>query len=218
MSSGAALLAQDINALANAARTSMPPDDVAEKVRMLARQACELLEPHAWPGPYAVEQLAPPGDGLLTWEPDDLRRTVPYSPILGDLNPTSGRAKLWVDGSSVRGAVVMSAIHAGPVGTVHGGVVAALFDELTSLAIMAAGRVGYTQTLTVNYRRPTPLDAEIELWAQTAGQTGKVFLTAAELCHGGEVTASAVAVHRAAGRRDERVYPEADSARRPYTP
>lgn len=85
-----------------------------------------------------------------------------------------------------------------------------MLDEVASLAIMAAGHVGYTQTLTVNYRRPTPLNAEIELWAQTAGQVSKVFLTSAELRHNGEVTASAIAVRRAAGRRDERVYPGAD--------
>lgn len=185
----------------------MPPDDVAEMVRALTRQAKALLDEHTWPGPHAVEQLAPPGDRRLIWDPSDLRRTIPYSPFLGDLNPTSGKATIGIDGDAVRGTVTMSPIHAGPIQTVHGGVVAALLDELTSLAIMAAGHVGYTQTLTVNYRRPTPLGAEIELWACTAGQTGKVFLTSAEVRHNGDVTASAIAVHKVAGRRDEPVYP-----------
>jgi acyl-coenzyme A thioesterase PaaI-like protein len=200
-------LTDEVRELANAVRASTVTDDVAEKVCMFVRQARAVLDEHVWPGPYAVEQLAPPGDRMLVWEPEDLRRTIPYSPILGDLNPTSGRAKVWADNEAVRGTVTMSAIHAGPAGTVHGGVVAALFDELTSLAVMAAGRVGYTQTLTVNYRRQTPLGAELQLWAQTGGQTGKVFLTSAEICHDGQVTATAVAVHKAAGRRDEPVYP-----------
>ncbi|CAM3126164.1 PaaI family thioesterase [Mycobacterium colombiense] len=203
-------LAADVNELANAVRASQAPVDVTEKARMLIQQARGLLDEHAWPGPYAVEQLAPPGDGMLVWDPEDLRKTIPYSPFLGDLNPASARANVWADGDAVRGVVTTSAIHAGPIGTVHGGVVAALFDELTSLAIMAAGRVGYTQSLTVNYRRPTPLGAELQLWAQTAGQTGRVFLTSAEISHGGQVTASAVAVHKAAGNRDQSVYP-ADS-------
>jgi acyl-coenzyme A thioesterase PaaI-like protein len=206
MTSHLVFLAVEINELANAARISNAPVDVAEKVRMLTRQARALLEQHAWPGPYAVEQLAPPGDGMLVWQPDDLRRTIPYSPFLGDLNPVSGRAKIRADGDAVRGTVTLSAIHAGPIATVHGGVVAALLDELTSLAIMATGGVGYTQTLTVSYRRPTPLGAELQLWARTAGQAGKVFLTSAEVSHDGQVTASAVAVHKAAGRRDEPVY------------
>jgi acyl-coenzyme A thioesterase PaaI-like protein len=203
----ASSLAVEVRELADAVRASTAPDDVAEKVCMLVRQARALLDGHIWPGPYAVEQLAPPSDRTLVWQPDDLRKTIPYSPFLGDLNPASGRAKVWAEGEAVRGTVTMSAIHAGPIGTVHGGVVAALFDELTSLAIMAARRLGYTQTLTVNYRRPTPLGAELQLWAQTGGQTGKVFLTSAEICHDGNVTATAVAVHKAAGRRDEPVYP-----------
>ena len=207
MTSHLALLAEEINGLANAARISGAPEDVAEKSRMLTRQTIAMLEEHAWPGPYAVEQLAPPGDGMLVWEPDDLRRTIPYSPFLGDLNPTSGRARVWVDVDAVRGTVTMSPIHAGPIQTVHGGVVSALLDELTGLAIMATGRVGYTQTLTVTYRRPTPIGVELQLWAHTVGQTGDVFLTSAEVRYDGKVTASAVAVHKAAGRRDEPVYP-----------
>jgi len=177
MTAHLALLAKEVNELANAARISRAPEDVTEKARMLTRQAIAMLEDHAWPGPYAVEQLAPPGDGMLVWKPDDLRRTIPYSPFLGDLNPTAGRARIWADGDAVRGTVTMSPIHAGPIQTVHGGVVSAVLDELTSMAIMAVGRVGYNQTLTVSYRRPTPLGAELQLWARTAGQTGNVFLT-----------------------------------------
>ena len=73
----------------------------------------------------------------------------------------------------------------------HGGVVAALLDELANLAVLAFGHVGYTKTLTVSYRRPTPLGVELELWAHTAGPTGEAFLTSAELRHDGRVTASA---------------------------
>jgi len=203
-----ARLVGDVHALANAVRTSAAPHDVQEKVASLAREATALLQQYVSPPPYATEQLAPPRQRNLTWNPEDLRRTVPYSPLLGDLNPMAGRAKVVADGGAVRGSIVLSPIHAGPIGTAHGGVVAALFDEMTSLAIMAAARIGYTKTLTVNYLRPTPLDGELSLWAHTAGPTGRIFLTSAEIRHAGKVTASAVAVHRAAGDRDAPVYPE----------
>jgi acyl-coenzyme A thioesterase PaaI-like protein len=202
-------LVDEVNKLASAVRTSDAPEDVATKVRMLAAQARSLLEPHAWSGPYAVEQLAPPGDGMLIWQADDLGKSVPYSPILGELNPTAGQALLWADGDVVRGTVTTSPIHAGPIGTVHGGVVAALLDELANLAVLASGHVGYTKTLTVSYRHPTPLGVELELWAHTAGRTGDAFLTSSEVRYDGRVTASAVGVHKAAGRRDEPVYPPA---------
>lgn len=200
-------MVDDVNQLANAVRTSDAPEDVTEKVRMLTAQARSLLEQHSWSGPYAVEQLAPPGDGMLSWQADDLGKSVPYSPILGELNPTAGQARLWADGDAVRGTVTTSPIHAGPIGTVHGGIVAALLDELANLAVLASGNVGYTKTLTVSYRRPTPLGVELELWAHTAGRTGDAVLTSAEVRHDGRVTASAVGVHKAAGRRDEPVYP-----------
>jgi acyl-coenzyme A thioesterase PaaI-like protein len=204
-------LVDEVNKLASAVRTSDAPDDVATKVCVLAAQARSLLEPHAWSGPYAVEQLAPPGDGMLVWHPGDVQQTIPYSPMLGNLNPTAGQAHLWVEDDVVRGTVTTCPIHAGPIGTVHGGLVAALLDELANLAVLASGHVGYTKTLTVSYRRPTPLGVELELWAHTAGRTGEAFLTSAEVRHDGRVTASAVGVHKAAGRRDEPVYPRSDT-------
>ena len=144
---------------------------------------------------------------MLIWQADDLRKTVPYSPILGELNPTAGQAVLWAEGDAVRGTVTTSPIHAGPIGMVHGGIVAALLDEIANLAVLVSGNVGYTKTLTVSYRRPTPLGVELELWAHTAGRTGDAFLTSSEVRYDGRVTASAVGVHKAAGRRDEPVYP-----------
>lgn len=207
MSDHQVVMTDEVSRLANAARASNAPEEVTAQVRALSEQARGLLDGHTWPGPYAVEQLAPPGNGMLVWEPGDLRKTVPYSPILGELNPIAGEVKLWADGTAVRGTVTTRPIHAGPIGTVHGGIVAAILDELSSLAVLAIGAVGYTQTLTVSYRRPTPLGTELELWAQTSGPNGSVFLSSAEVRHAGRVTASAVGVHKAAGHRDDSVYP-----------
>ena len=45
----------------------------------------------------------------------------------------------------------------GPAGGVHGGVLAASFDEILGIAQMAAGVAGYTGTLEVRYLAVTPL-------------------------------------------------------------
>lgn len=53
----------------------------------------------------------------------------------------------------------------GPPGLVHGGVVSLLLDQVLGHAVGAAGRPGMTGTLTIVYRRGTPLgDLRIEAW------------------------------------------------------
>jgi acyl-coenzyme A thioesterase PaaI-like protein len=211
MTDDMATLVREVHKLAIAARiAAAPPPEVLSEVRVLLKQAQSALDEHAWHGPYAVEQLAPPGNGTLVWDAADLRKTVPYSPILGELNPTAGNSEIWCEQNQVRGTVTLTPVHAGPISCAHGGVIAALLDELANLAVLAAGGVGYTQTLTTTYRRRTPIGQPLELRAHTAGQTGDLFLTCAEIRHDGKVTASAVGVHRAAGRRDEPIYPVTD--------
>lgn len=207
MSDSLAALVAGVNGLAIAARVvNGPPTDVVDKVSKLIEEARAALGEYAWKGPYAVEQLAPPGDGLLVWDPADLRKTVPYSPVLGHLNPTAASSRLRCENGQVVGSVTLSPVHVGPIDTAHGGIVAALLDELANLAVLAAGGVGYTHTLTVSYRRPTPLQQPLELWSHTAGLTGDSYLTTAQIRHDGELTASALGVHRAAGLRDDVVY------------
>ena len=208
MSTGHAELVAEVSGLANAIRTASVPDHEVARIRELLGNARGLIDAYGAPPPYAAEQLSPPNEAFIQWNPNDLCRTVPYSPFLGQLNPIAGQAKLRADGYELRGTIKLSPIHAGPIATAHGGVLAALLDELTSIAIMALGRFGYTRTLTVTYHRPTPLDSELSLWAGSAGQTGSAFLTSAEIRCEGKLTASAVAVHHAAGRVDEPIYPD----------
>ena len=208
MSTCHADLVAAVNGLANAIRTAWVPEREAPRIQEVLEKARTIVDQYVAAPPYAAEQLSPPNESVLQWDPDDLCQTIPYSPFLGRLNPISGEAKLRAEGETLCGTIRLSPIHTGPIATVHGGVVAALLDELTSMAVMALGRFGYTRTLTVTYHRPTPLDKGLSLWAQSAGEAGSVFLTSAEIRCGGKVTASAVAVHHAGGRIDEPIYPD----------
>ena len=58
------------------------------------------------------------------------------------------------------GRVRFGAAYEGPPGHVHGGMVAAMFDELLGRAQQSAG---FTGRLTITYRRPTPLHRELDL-------------------------------------------------------
>ena len=57
----------------------------------------------------------------------------------------------------------------GPPHSVHGGVLAGMFDELLGAAQRLSGSLGgVTARLTVRYRRPTPIEEELELRAWIA--------------------------------------------------
>lgn len=56
----------------------------------------------------------------------------------------------------------------GPPGLVHGGVSALILDQMLGAAAAAGGSPGMTGTLTLRYRRPTPLgDLSAEAWIES---------------------------------------------------
>jgi acyl-coenzyme A thioesterase PaaI-like protein len=70
-----------------------------------------------------------------------------------------------VDGV-VHGRVRFGGAYEGPPGCVHGGFVAAVHDEILGMANSTGGQPGMTGTLTVVYRKPTPLRTELRLEAR----------------------------------------------------
>jgi acyl-coenzyme A thioesterase PaaI-like protein len=74
---------------------------------------------------------------------------------------------------------------------VHGGIIAAVFDEVLSMANVITGKAGFTGTLTIKYHRKTPLNTPIELWGVNLRQEGRKQISRGEMRVNGEVTASA---------------------------
>ncbi|MEY2568179.1 MAG: hypothetical protein QOE35_2708 [Actinomycetota bacterium] len=79
------------------------------------------------------------------------------SPISGESNPLAAPLRLWLDGDMTRGQATYGAAYEGPPGLVHGGVLVGAFDELLAVAQAASGTAGFTGTLSIRLRRPTPL-------------------------------------------------------------
>lgn len=111
------------------------------------------------------------------------------SPIIGRANPLAAPIELQVVGTGdeahVEGRVKFSAAYEGPPGNVHGGFVAASFDEVLGLAQTLAGRTGMTGTLKVVYRSPTPLYEELRFKAWVDRVEGRKTFVAGT-CHAGE--------------------------------
>lgn len=149
----------------------------------------DLLEGHAHPGPFAQHSL----DGSLHPAADlsDLASVMPYSPIIGGLNPISPPAAFSVTDGSVRGRVRYPATFAGPAQSVHGGLIAASFDELLAAVNLVNELAAMTGTLTIRYRRPTPLLEEVEMEAHCTGSEGRKVFAHGEMRAGGQLTAEA---------------------------
>lgn len=89
------------------------------------------------------------------------------SPFYGAMNPlampmTMERDETSGEFGTVIGRAVFTEPNEGPPGHVHGGYIAAAFDEVLGLAQSLTGRPGMTGKLSITYRSPTPLHATIE--------------------------------------------------------
>jgi acyl-coenzyme A thioesterase PaaI-like protein len=116
------------------------------------------------------------------------------SPMIGLANPlappiTIGRK----DERTAHAHVIFGSAYEGPPGSVHGGFVAAAFDEVLGYAQSFSGAPGMTGTLTVRYRRPTPLHTPLLFEAELVRVEGRKIFTRArlEVDDGGELCAEA---------------------------
>ena len=113
------------------------------------------------------------------------RDFVAFSPVSGRSNPMSPPVMLRVEEGPEDGQVVIAGevtfgpAYEGPPGHVHGGWVAAMFDEALGFAQLAPG---FTAYLHVNYRKPTPLNAKLDIKAWVDSVDGRKRMVKGE-CH-----------------------------------
>ncbi len=158
-------------------------DDIAAVADQLEVAAARLKRRRNQPGP----------SGFPGVHPQD---HFPTSPMIGYANPIAPPAEIWAvagEGGQreVRGRVTFDYPYEGPPTCVHGGVIAELFDELLGLSNILVGLGAMTGTLTVKYRRPTPLLAPLELAARHSGSEGRKVFSWGGIYHDGELTAEA---------------------------
>jgi acyl-coenzyme A thioesterase PaaI-like protein len=107
------------------------------------------------------------------------------SPMLGLANPLAPPLVLRVEDERVVGTARFGSAYEGPPGCVHGGYVAAAFDELLGLTQTLGGSPGMTGRLIVHYRAPTPLHTELAFEGRLLRVEGrKTFVTGT--IHAGE--------------------------------
>ncbi len=141
---------------------------------------------------------------------------VDYSPFLGVLNPLAPPIHMsWSPepgSTEVRGTVTYPDAYEGPPGCVHGGFIAAGFDEVLGFTQAHANRPGMTASLTIDYRSPTPLHRELHFRGRIVRVDGRKTFTSAELvvASDGRLCAQATGLFIAVGQE---VFEEMKQAR-----
>lgn len=94
--------------------------------------------------------------------------------VTGVLNPIAPPILFEVlPNGSVRADFTLDEPYEGPPGLVHGGISAAIFDQLLGMASAASGVPGFTASLELRYRRPTPLRTPLTLQAEFSRREGR---------------------------------------------
>lgn len=113
------------------------------------------------------------------------------SPIIGKSSAVGPELKIWIDNGEGRGEVNCDWRFEGPPMCLHGGYVAALFDEFLGWVQMLSGGAGATKNLSVTYHKPTPLNVDLKLKARLVSVDGRKIKVAGEMYAGDVMTASA---------------------------
>lgn len=139
-------LVQSVRELVEVVIRTEVDDEEIRSARAEIEGITERLRKRQMPGPFGVRFN---GDGVSrAWGNAVVGiRNAVAPPLEMQLDP-AGRA--WAD-------FELGADYEGPPGLVHGGVSALVLDQVCGEAASAAGTPGMTGTLTLRYRRGTPL-------------------------------------------------------------
>lgn len=124
-----------------------------------------------------------------------LRSTT--SPVTGLHNPLAPPVRLTVidarEGSPSRivGEVEFGDAYEGVPQCVHGGVLAAMFDEVLGAANLASENPGMTGTIKIRFHRPTPCRRALRIEASWLRREGRKNFSWAGIFDGDELTAEA---------------------------
>lgn len=163
-------------------QTSAPLDTLGDAAD-LVEQVAEVLRTHRGASTYEGYAEAANAGQVFAF--------VDHSPMLGRANPLAPPIEVRLDGDLIHGSATFGSAYEGPPGCVHGGYIAAAFDEVLGTAQSLGGAPGMTGRLTVHYRSPTPLHEPLRFEAWLESVSGRKILTKGRLFHGDVLCAEA---------------------------
>jgi acyl-coenzyme A thioesterase PaaI-like protein len=155
--------------------------EVADELEKLARRLGDTLTAGSLYEGFGESPLAGP----------DPHAFFDHSPMLGRANPLAPPIELLAGDQVMYGRVTFGSAYEGPPGCVHGGYIAAAFDEVLGATQSFGGRPGMTGRLTIHYRSPTPLRTELRFEGRVVEVSGRKTLTHGTLHAGDRLCAEA---------------------------
>lgn len=108
----------------------------------------------------------------------DARVYLDHSRDIGAFNPSFPEYGITVAGDRAVGTVTFPLVFEGPPGVVHGGFLALFFDCVAQHHNCDAGVAGKTTSLTVRFRRPTPILTALRFDLSRVVEDGRIRSTA----------------------------------------
>jgi acyl-coenzyme A thioesterase PaaI-like protein len=179
-------LAAAIRELIGVGVTALAPADTLAEAAAQIRRVAGALRSHVPDGPTARY----PRLGSVSGPAD----VMPFDPVMGPLNPLAPPLAFTVGEAGVTASVAFTTPYEGPPGCVHGGVIAACFDQVLNVANLLAGVPGPTVSLEVRYLKPTPLGTALLFVASPPVVDGRQVRTTGVLRAGETVVAEASGV------------------------
>ena len=138
--------------------------------------------------PFADRQVADYPQGRFTHDFDD-------RPVSGASSPWGLDLDLHRHGDEIEALLTLRSAHEGAPNRSHGGIVAALFDDVFGYVLGVIDQAAFTGDLYVRYHAPTPLFRELACRVRLADRQGRKLLFTGELTdvESGAVVASAKA-------------------------
>lgn len=182
-SGGRVRLAHGLRRVLQMAATSTATDAVVAEAAELVEAAARILEP----GPHGRGYHGS-AEGSVGGVPHGF---TSHSPVTGPLNALASIVTLSSSDTEVVAEVVYGDAYEGPPGHVHGGFIAAIFDEVLGFAQALSGAPGMTGKLEITYRSPTPLHTPLRVAGRFERIEGRKIFTTGTIHAGDRLCAEA---------------------------
>ncbi|MCC5949588.1 MAG: PaaI family thioesterase [Nitriliruptoraceae bacterium] len=167
-----------------------------ERLLLEVAEAAERVAALVEDGAPRVRDLADTKRRMFDQPVGDGERFVHFDEcfVSGPFNPLGIAMEVRRDGEGVVAEVTLGAAFEGGPGRAHGGIVAAIFDDVLGYLLSVEHAPGFTGELQVRYLAPTPIGVPVRVRAQVVARDGRKLSTSAEATVAGEPVARAQAL------------------------